>query len=554
MTKQISTRTKIFFASVLFIFSLIVNSSLVPAETTTVCDVMNCTVTFTTSNYSYPIPAGVTKISVLAIGGGGGGARSTSAGGGGAGGDLRYSSSIAVVPGQILNITVGGAGAASGGTGGFSNVSRTATLLLAGGGGGGTTAGNGSRNGTSDTLGGVVTGGQGGMGGTASGTGGCGGGGGAGGWYGPGGAGGAVGANNGVQSTGAGGGGAGGFGGALGVCGGGGGVGIGIGNTRNNGTAGATGNLSVGGGGSGGNNGVLTVGGLYGGGGGGDDTGAHGGAGQAGAVVITYDKAYPRFSTIVTVPSNNSAFATNQKYEFNTTITFTNGTSGIEFNGVNFTLSNKTATLFNYTTLNLGAGTYPYYYFAWGNGTFKLYNTTATQYYTIATTTSAINLTLNEIQGNVSITSGNSIYLNVSTITGDPTGRLLLYKDGTLINNGTSPIFNLTLFGSIGLFNITGFYSPSQNYSTSSLSYFVDVTAVADTCTYSSGNWAVTCSDNCTITSNTNLGGNNLTISGRGTFIVNAANITNFDKLNVVGESSSNQCVVRAIAGGKIGK
>ena len=551
-------KNKIFFVSALFIFSLIVNSFLVSAATTTVCDVMNCTVTFTTSNYSYPIPAGVTKISVLAVGGGGAGSRTTSAGGGGAGGDLRYSSLISVTPGEILNITVGAGGTASGATGqsgGFSNVSDlTGTLLLAGGGGGGTVAGNGSRNGTSTTISGVVTGGQGGMGGTASGSAGCGGGGGAGGWYGAGGAGGAVGANNGVQSTGAGGGGAGGFGGALGVCGGGGGVGIGIGNTRNNGTAGATGNISVGGGGSGGTNGVVAVGGLYGGGGGGDDTNTFAGRGETGVVVITYDKAYPLFSNILTVPSNNSAFVVNQKYEFNTTITFTNETSGIEFNGVNFTLSNKTATLFNYTTLNLGAGTYPYYYFAWGNGTLNLYNTTATQYYTIATTTSAINLTLNEIQGNVSIPSGNSIYLNVSTITGDPTGRLLLYQDGTLINNGTSPIFNLTSFGSVGLFNITAFYSPSQNYSTSSLSYFVDVTAPANTCTYSSGNWAVTCSDNCTITSNVNLAGNNLTISGRGTFILNAANITNIDKVNVVGESLSNQCVVRAIAGGRIGK
>jgi hypothetical protein len=52
-----------------------------------------------------------------------------------------------------------------------------------------------------------------------------------------------------------------------------------------------------------------------------------------------------------------------------------------------------------------------------------------------------------------------------------------------------------------------------------------------DTCTYSSGNWDVTCSDNCSITSDVDLGGNNLTLSNNlGTFNVEA-NITNFDKL-----------------------
>ncbi len=48
-----------------------------------------------------------------------------------------------------------------------------------------------------------------------------------------------------------------------------------------------------------------------------------------------------------------------------------------------------------------------------------------------------------------------------------------------------------------------------------------------DTCTYTSGNWNVNCNDNCSITSNVNLGGNNLSLSGVGSFDVQA-NITDF--------------------------
>jgi len=64
-------------------------------------------------------------------------------------------------------------------------------------------------------------------------------------------------------------------------------------------------------------------------------------------------------------------------------------------------------------------------------------------------------------------------------------------------------------------------------------------TLVTDTCTYSSGNWNVNCSDNCTITSNV-VGdtGSNLSISGTGKFIIDA-NISGFTKYHIDGN-----CVV----------
>lgn len=52
--------------------------------------------------------------------------------------------------------------------------------------------------------------------------------------------------------------------------------------------------------------------------------------------------------------------------------------------------------------------------------------------------------------------------------------------------------------------------------------------AITDTCTYSSGDWNVNCADNCTITSNVNLGGNNIIFSSSGSFTVQA-NITSIN-------------------------
>ena len=70
-----------------------------------------------------------------------------------------------------------------------------------------------------------------------------------------------------------------------------------------------------------------------------------------------------------------------------------------------------------------------------------------------------------------------------------------------------------------------------------------------DSCTYSSGNWEVDCSDNCSITSNIDVGENNISILGIGVFTT-TANITNFKELLIAGNSSSLLCEVTCLDGG----
>ena len=362
-----------------------------------VCVAGTCTVTFTSTNLSWGVPAGVTTITGLAVGGGGGGCRSTSAGGGGAGGDLRIKTSIGVTPGQSLVIMVGTGGAAaatSARSGGYSSISNnsvinaTTTLLLAAGGGGGTEAANATNNGTSTPLNGGVTGGTGGEGGNGASNSDCGGGGGAGGWYGRGGAGGNSGDNNGADSTGGGGGGGGGSGTGSAVCGGGGGVGIVA--AGNNGTGGAYGApaASPGTNGSLGNNGVGSAGGLYGGGGGGDDNNAGAQAGANGAVVITYlqpDSIYPTFSGYW---DNNATLVDSGIALFNATIENANGTAWITINGVNYTATNFTTNRYN-VSVTLTGGTYTYNWSAYGNGTQHNLNLSRSAgYYTVNTSSS----------------------------------------------------------------------------------------------------------------------------------------------------------------------
>ena len=74
-------------------------------------------------------------------------------------------------------------------------------------------------------------------------------------------------------------------------------------------------------------------------------------------------------------------------------------------------------------------------------------------------------------------------------------------------------------------------------------------TLLTSTCAYSSGNWNINCSENCSIVTNFDVGGNNISIIGVGTVTV-SANISNYMNLHINGESSVNICRVRCINGG----
>ena len=84
-----------------------------------------------------------------------------------------------------------------------------------------------------------------------------------------------------------------------------------------------------------------------------------------------------------------------------------------------------------------------------------------------------LNLTLNGTAANITLNENERIWINGSVITGDPV-NISLYIDGSLINSSTAPA-NLTNFTTSGLYNLTLTYNQSENYSTSSVTYWVTV-------------------------------------------------------------------------------
>lgn len=253
----------------------------------------------TAGSYSWTAPAGVTSVSVVAVGGGGGGHNDLSNNNGGAGGGLGYKNNIAVTPGQSYTVVVGAGGAAgsgfgvNGSDGGDSYFNDTSTVVGYGGEGADTSD---SMSGGSYVGDGGGNGGNGGLGSSVD----AGGGGGAGGYSGNGGQGGNL---NTAGSDGAGGGGGGGGAGGSGDrAGGGGGVGIyGEGTSGSGGTyTGSLGNPGGGGSsGSAGTTGSISNGGDFGGGGSGADGPYTAGDGAGGAVRIIWggNRSFPSTNT-----------------------------------------------------------------------------------------------------------------------------------------------------------------------------------------------------------------------------------------------------------------
>ena len=90
----------------------------------------------------------------------------------------------------------------------------------------------------------------------------------------------------------------------------------------------------------------------------------------------------------------------------------------------------------------------------------------------------------------------------------------------SLVGSYTAPTYN-----DVNFTLCSGYTAPTYNDVNFTLG--LSDACVTDSCTYSSGDWNVDCNDNCTITSNVDLGGNNLSLSGVGTFTIEA-NITSF--------------------------
>jgi hypothetical protein len=187
------------------------------------------------------------------------------------------------------------------------------------------------------------------------------------------------------------------------------------------------------------------------------------------------DTTPPAFSNNLTSPSSPITYSPTTTVNFS--INATDAQNSVDtvlftFKGITMTPT-RNASTFNITMGPLAAGTHNYNWTA--NDSLGNRNTTPLYSYVVLPATSTINLTLNGQQNNHTVPVGSVVNLTATLTAG--TGAIQLYRDGALLNSGTSPISNLSTFNTLGVFNITALYPATQNHTASYATWFVTTTS-----------------------------------------------------------------------------
>jgi hypothetical protein len=171
-------------------------------------------------------------------------------------------------------------------------------------------------------------------------------------------------------------------------------------------------------------------------------------------VTTAVDNNNPYFYNFGVNPVINTPYSSGALYNFTLNILATNGTAGIEFDGVNYSLTNN-SNYFEKAFEDLPAGTYSYYYWAYGNGTDKNYNVTELFSYTIDKAVPPLSLIA---KPDWSIVNGTE-----SNVSGEGCPSQLsceLFREGSLVSN--PDVQTLAIGQFIYIFNSTG----NMNYTT----------------------------------------------------------------------------------------
>ena len=186
-------------------------------------------------------------------------------------------------------------------------------------------------------------------------------------------------------------------------------------------------------------------------------------------------------------PTDPSTYSQGASYQFNATWTDETGISQVWIEN-NFTgsLTNSTVTTYQgsewyYDVSDLAVGTYVYKWFA--NDTANQVNLTSQYTFTVSKATSEIALYINGSRADYSTTNYTAINLTADLITPDIAGTVYIYRNDTLWDSGTSPLYNITENWSIGYYTLKANWSGNENYTSDEETWYVNVSETSSTTT-----------------------------------------------------------------------
>ncbi|MFC1733802.1 hypothetical protein ACFL6I_26175, partial [candidate division KSB1 bacterium] len=192
------------------------------------------------------------------------------------------------------------------------------------------------------------------------------------------------------------------------------------------------------------------------------------------------DTTAPNWTNNIVNVSSGSAFS-EKGYQFNVSWTDNVGVEAVwiehNFTG---TVQNITITTnidadgityyYNYGTI----GTGKYYWRQYANDSIGNLNQTAMFEYVVVKGAGEVDLALDGSDSNITVGAGAYVNMTARIVT-PAEGQIEMYDNGTLINNGTSPISNLTLFPSVSHHNITAVYRTTENFTSHYETHWITV-------------------------------------------------------------------------------
>jgi hypothetical protein len=190
------------------------------------------------------------------------------------------------------------------------------------------------------------------------------------------------------------------------------------------------------------------------------------------------DSAAPTWSSNKTSPAMPATYSSGAAYQFNVTwndvtaidvVLFEHNFTGTLTN-YSITGNNSAEYYYNYTDLVVGS----YLWRMYANDTYGYTNQSDQWVYTVGKASSEVNLLLNGTDSNLTIERLSDANITATTVTGDNVA-IYLYRNGTLINSGISPLENVSQYTEHADYNVTVVYNGSHNYTSSSETHWLFV-------------------------------------------------------------------------------
>ncbi len=176
----------------------------------------------------------------------------------------------------------------------------------------------------------------------------------------------------------------------------------------------------------------------------------------------------PKWSNLRTNPSSPATYTKGGKYQFNSTWIDNTGVSVVylEFDGVNYTASNE-GNEYYLNIYDLPVGSYQYKWYASDSNGYWNY----TDYYTyqVAKNMPTLKLTLNDVEGDNTITYKDALNVLGSVTDGDTNAITRLLRDGNEVSNPDQTELGAGTY----VYNFT--YDTTQNYTDGWISYTLTV-------------------------------------------------------------------------------